>query len=139
VLEGFADSTTDFRPLLLKVRDAAVDVPVIQSYYRSAATIEENLLMGAYTRGSRRQGKQDLERQYSAFPRLADRRRQQAGTLSGGERQMLAFAPALMSRPKLICMDEPTMGLNTGGSGAGIYPTNKPRVWGCSADGRAER
>jgi branched-chain amino acid transport system ATP-binding protein len=75
-------------------------------------TIEENLLMGAYTRGSRRQVKQDLERQYSAFPRLADRRRQQAGTLSGGEQQMLAFARALMSRPKLICMDEPTMGLS---------------------------
>jgi branched-chain amino acid transport system ATP-binding protein len=75
-------------------------------------TIEENLLMGAYTRGSRRLVAEDLERQYSAFPRLAERRRQQAGTLSGGEQQMLAFARALMSRPKLICMDEPTMGLS---------------------------
>jgi branched-chain amino acid transport system ATP-binding protein len=74
-------------------------------------TIEENLLMGAYTRGSRRLVAEDLERQYTAFPRLAERRRQQAGTLSGGEQQMLAFARALMSRPKLICMDEPTMGL----------------------------
>jgi branched-chain amino acid transport system ATP-binding protein len=75
-------------------------------------TIEENLLMGAYTRGSRRLVAEDLERQYSAFPRLAERRRQRAGTLSGGEQQMLAFARALMSRPKLICMDEPTMGLS---------------------------
>jgi len=75
-------------------------------------TIEENLLMGAYTRSSRRLVAEDLERQYSAFPRLAERRRQRAGTLSGGEQQMLAFARALMSRPKLICMDEPTMGLS---------------------------
>jgi branched-chain amino acid transport system ATP-binding protein len=75
-------------------------------------TIEENLLMGAYTRSSRRLVAEDLERQYSAFPRLAERRRQRAGTLSGGEQQMLAFARALMSRPKLVCMDEPTMGLS---------------------------
>jgi ABC-type branched-subunit amino acid transport system ATPase component len=75
-------------------------------------TIEENLLMGAYTSGSRRLVAADLERQYGAFPRLAERRRQRAGTLSGGEQQMLAFARALMSRPKLICMDEPTMGLS---------------------------
>jgi branched-chain amino acid transport system ATP-binding protein len=75
-------------------------------------TVEENLLMGAYTRGSRGLVKDDLERQYLAFPRLAERRRQQAGMLSGGEQQMLAFARALMSRPKLICMDEPTMGLS---------------------------
>jgi branched-chain amino acid transport system ATP-binding protein len=75
-------------------------------------TIEENLLMGAYTRRSRRLVSEDLQRQYSAFPRLAERRRQRAGTLSGGEQQMLAFARALMSRPKLICMDEPTMGLS---------------------------
>jgi branched-chain amino acid transport system ATP-binding protein len=75
-------------------------------------TVQENLLMGAYTRGSGRLVKDDLERQYQVFPRLAERRRQQAGMLSGGEQQMLAFARALMSRPKLICMDEPTMGLS---------------------------
>jgi branched-chain amino acid transport system ATP-binding protein len=75
-------------------------------------TIEENLLMGAYTRASRQLVAEDLQRQYTAFPRLAERRRQRAGTLSGGEQQMLAFARALMSRPKLICMDEPTMGLS---------------------------
>lgn len=75
-------------------------------------TIEDNLLVGAYTR---RDGaaeiRKDLAAQYHLFPRLAERRRQQAGTMSGGEQQMLAFARALMSRPKLICMDEPTMGL----------------------------
>lgn len=75
-------------------------------------TIEENLLVGAYTnRGGSRSLRADLEAQYDLFPRLAERRSQQAGTLSGGEQQMLAFGRALMSHPKLICMDEPTMGL----------------------------
>ncbi|MDE5640730.1 MAG: ABC transporter ATP-binding protein [Bifidobacterium castoris] len=75
-------------------------------------TVEENLLSGAYTRHDRDGVAQDLERMYTRFPRLAERRRQQAGTMSGGEQQMLAFARALMSRPRLICMDEPTMGLS---------------------------
>lgn len=75
-------------------------------------TVEENLLSGAYTRHDREGVAQDLERMYARFPRLAERRRQQAGTMSGGEQQMLAFARALMSRPRLICMDEPTMGLS---------------------------
>lgn len=74
-------------------------------------TIDENLLAGAYTRRDRAGVAEDLERMRDHFPRLAERRRQEAGTLSGGEQQMLAFARALMSRPKLICMDEPTMGL----------------------------
>ncbi|KFI59806.1 ATP-binding cassette domain-containing protein [Bifidobacterium cuniculi] len=75
-------------------------------------SVEENLLSGAYTRTDRAGVEEDLERMYARFPRLAERRRQQAGTMSGGEQQMLAFARALMSRPKLICMDEPTMGLS---------------------------
>ena len=75
-------------------------------------TIEENLLTGAYTRTDRGGVAEDLERMREHFPRLAERRRQEAGTLSGGEQQMLAFARALMSRPRLICMDEPTMGLS---------------------------
>jgi branched-chain amino acid transport system ATP-binding protein len=75
-------------------------------------TVEENLLTGAYVRSDRQGIADDLERMYGYFPRLAERRRQQAGTFSGGEQQMLAFARALMSRPRLVCMDEPTMGLS---------------------------
>jgi branched-chain amino acid transport system ATP-binding protein len=75
-------------------------------------TVDENLLAGAYTRRDKAGIAEDLDRVRSHFPRLAERRRQEAGTLSGGEQQMLAFGRALMSRPRLICMDEPTMGLS---------------------------
>lgn len=74
-------------------------------------TVEENLLTGAYVRHDRRGIRNSLSEIYEAFPRLAERKRQRAGTMSGGEQQMLAFGRALMSKPKLICMDEPTMGL----------------------------
>ncbi|MCC6212634.1 MAG: ABC transporter ATP-binding protein [Burkholderiales bacterium] len=73
-------------------------------------TVEENLAMGAFTRGDRDIAR-DLERQYEAFPRLKERRAQTAGTLSGGEQQMLAIGRALMARPKLLLLDEPSMGL----------------------------
>src|SRR5881275_1822617 len=74
-------------------------------------TIEENLAMGAYTRVDRDGVKADIERVFTLFPRLKERRRQTAGTLSGGEQQMLAMGRALMSKPRLLLLDEPSMGL----------------------------
>jgi branched-chain amino acid transport system ATP-binding protein len=74
-------------------------------------TVAENLEMGCYLRKDRLETAQDMDRLFEQFPRLAERRQQQAGTLSGGEQQMLAIARALMSRPKLIMFDEPSLGL----------------------------
>lgn len=74
-------------------------------------TVEENLLTGAYTRGSGSHVKDDLEMVYEYFPRLKERRKSQAGYTSGGEQQMCAIGRALMARPKLILLDEPSMGL----------------------------
>ncbi len=74
-------------------------------------TTEENLRIGAYTRRDRSEVARDLDRIFTYFPRLRERRRQQAGTLSGGEQQMLAVSRALMLRPRLLLLDEPSFGL----------------------------
>jgi branched-chain amino acid transport system ATP-binding protein len=93
-----------------RIRRGLASVPEARRVF-PAMTIDENLRMGAYLRRDAAGVAADVERMMQLFPRLAERRRQLAGTMSGGEQQMLAMARALMSRPRLVCMDEPTMGL----------------------------
>lgn len=78
----------------------------------SRMSVHENLEMGAYMRNNRAELQSDIERVYTLFPRLKERDKQLGGTMSGGEQQMLAIGRALMSRPRLMCMDEPSMGLS---------------------------
>jgi branched-chain amino acid transport system ATP-binding protein len=98
------------RPAFQLVRKGLSMVPEGRGVF-GALTIDENLAMGAYARGDRREIKRDAERVFDLFPRLKERRSQTAGTLSGGEQQMLAMGRAMMSRPKLLLLDEPSMGL----------------------------
>jgi branched-chain amino acid transport system ATP-binding protein len=98
------------KPAFQLVRKGLSMVPEGRGVF-GALTIEENLAMGAYTRDDRAAIKDDVERVFGLFPRLKERRKQTAGTLSGGEQQMLAMGRALMSRPKLLLLDEPSMGL----------------------------
>lgn len=92
------------------VRRGLVMVPEGRGIF-GQLTIEENLAMGGYTRRDATQIRQDTERVFTLFPRLAERRKQAAGTLSGGEQQMVAMGRAMIARPKLLLLDEPSMGL----------------------------
>ncbi|HEX8012228.1 MAG TPA: ABC transporter ATP-binding protein [Casimicrobiaceae bacterium] len=98
------------KPAFQLVRKGLSMVPEGRGVF-GGLTIEENLAMGAYARADRPAIRDDVERVFTLFPRLKERRRQTAGTLSGGEQQMLAMGRALMSRPKLLLLDEPSMGL----------------------------
>ena len=94
-----------------RVRRGIAPVPEARRLF-PRMTVYENLEMGAYTRPRGAAFAADLERVFALFPRIKERLRQLAGTLSGGEQQMVAIGRALMARPKLLCMDEPSMGLS---------------------------
>src|SRR4051812_32511469 len=97
-------------PSFRLVREGLVLVPEGRGIF-GQLTVAENLSMGAFARDDRAEVRRDLDKMLSLFPRLAERSAQSAGTLSGGEQQMLALGRALMSKPRLLVLDEPSMGL----------------------------
>ena len=106
----FCGERMNERPTSYRVERGMAVVPENRRIF-GTMTVRENLLMGAYLRRDRAAANEDLDRVLTLFPRLGERLAQPGGTLSGGEQQMLAFGRALMSRPKLMLMDEPSMGL----------------------------
>ena len=98
-------------PTAARVKLGIAPVPEARRLF-PRMTVLENLEMGAYVRTDHENFNEDLEKVYALFPRVKERRQQLAGTLSGGEQQMVAMGRALMARPRLICMDEPSMGLS---------------------------
>ena len=107
----FNDADITGLPTPQVIRRGIGSVPEARRLF-ATMTVRENLLMGAYCRTDSTDVAQDLDRLLALFPRVAQRLHQRAGTLSGGEQQMVAMARALMGRPQLLCMDEPTMGLS---------------------------
>ena len=106
----YAGGQASGQPAFRLARAGLVMVPEGRGIF-GQLTVEENLSMGAFAREDRAAVLRDRERMYALFPRLYERRAQSAGTLSGGEQQMLAMGRALMSRPRLLLLDEPSMGL----------------------------
>lgn len=107
----FAGQDITHMPCHKIVRQGMTQVPEGRRIFQEL-TVYENLMMGAYSIKSNATFKDDIDSVYARFPRLAERRTQIAGTLSGGEQQMLAMGRALMSHPKLLMLDEPSMGLS---------------------------
>jgi branched-chain amino acid transport system ATP-binding protein len=107
----FDGARIDGKPTHRIIRAGMGSVPEARRLF-PLMSVRENLLMGAYARDDRKAVADDLVRLLDFFPRVAERIDQRAGVLSGGEQQMVAMARALMGRPRLICMDEPTMGLS---------------------------